>query len=72
MRVDAVVEAPPFLDHHPGLCHAEKHLLVEAFIAQSVVEALMLPSGRTPSEHVAFGTSEAVPENGARGVVMMW
>ena len=56
VRVDAVVEAPPFLDHHPGLCHAEEHLLVEAFIAQPVVEALMLSSGRTPSEHVAFGS----------------
>ena len=43
VRVDAVVEAPPFLDHHPGLCHAEEHLLVEALIAQPVVEAL----GRT-------------------------
>jgi hypothetical protein len=40
VRVDAVVEAPPFLDHHPGLCHAEEDLLVEALIAQPVVEAL--------------------------------
>ena len=49
VRVDAVVEAPPFLDHHPGLCHAEEHLLVEAFVPEPVVEALMLSSGRTPS-----------------------
>mgnify|MGYP007063508063 CR=1 FL=1 len=40
VRVDAVVEAPPFLDHHPGLCHAEEHLLVEAFVPEPVVEAL--------------------------------
>ena len=42
MRVDAVVEAPPFLDHHPGLCHAEEHLLVEAFVPEPVVEALYM------------------------------
>ena len=40
--VDAVVEAPPFLDQHPGLCHAEEHLLVGAFVPEPEVEALDL------------------------------
>jgi hypothetical protein len=56
MRVDPVVKASPCLDHDAGLGHAQKDLLIEAFVAQAVVEALMLSSGRTPSEHVAFGS----------------
>ena len=56
VRVDAVVEVPPFLGHPPGLCHAEEDLLVEEFVPEPVVEALMLSSDRTPSEHVAFGS----------------
>jgi len=56
VRVDPVVKASPFLDHDAGLGHAQKDLLIEAFVAQAVVEALMHSSGRTPSEHVAFGS----------------
>ena len=40
MRVDAVVEAPLVLDHHPGLCHAEEYLLVEAFVPDLNLDGL--------------------------------
>ena len=30
----------PFFDHHPGLCHALKDLIVDVFVPEPVVEAL--------------------------------
>ena len=40
MRMDAVVEPPPFLDDHEGLRHAQEDLLVETFTPEPVVEAV--------------------------------
>jgi hypothetical protein len=51
------VELPaPVSDHYSAFAQRVEHLPPEAFPAELVVEALMLPSGRTPSEHVAFGS----------------
>ena len=40
MWVDVVVEVAPFFDDNTGFGHAQKDLLIEAFVTQSVVEAL--------------------------------
>jgi hypothetical protein len=53
---DPVELLSPVCDHHPAFPQGVEDLPTEAFPAELVVEALMLSSGRTPSEHVAFGS----------------
>ena len=56
MRANLIELPAPVSDHHPAFPQGVEHLPTEAFPAELVVEALMLSSGRTPSEHVAFGS----------------
>ena len=56
VRADPLALLAPFFDHYPALPQGVEHLTPETFPAELVVEALMLSSGRTPSEHVAFGS----------------
>ena len=53
---DVVVLPTPILEHYPGLGQSPELFSIQAFFAQAGIEALMLSSGRTPSEHVAFGS----------------
>ena len=56
MRANLIELPAPVSDHHPAFPQGVEHLPTEAFPAELVVEALMLSSGRTPSEHVACGS----------------
>jgi hypothetical protein len=53
---DLVELLSPISDHYSAFPQRVEHLPSEAFSAELVVETLMLSSGRTPSEHVAFGS----------------
>jgi hypothetical protein len=63
MRSDLVELLAPISDHHLAFPQGVEHFPSEAFPAELVVKALRLPSGRTPSEHVAFGSG---PSRSAR------
>ena len=56
MWSDPVELLAPVSDHYSAFAQRVEHLPSEAFPAELVVETLMLSSGRTPSEHVAFGS----------------
>ena len=63
MRSDLVELLAAISDHHLAFPQGVEHFPSEAFLVELVVKVLMLPSGRTPLEHVAFGSG---PSRSAR------
>ena len=56
MRANFIELPTPVFDDHPAFAEGVEHLAPQALPPELVVKALVLPSGRTPPEHVAFGS----------------